>query len=107
MWKIRSHLFYNYPPDFYAGKHPAAEDVLLLIEVSDTTLADDRKVKTPMYAEGGVPEYWIVNLQEGVVEVYSDLQQGSYRSVRRAGRGETLALPQGLVGTVAVDEVFG
>jgi Uma2 family endonuclease len=93
--------------DFYASKFPAAEDVLLLIEVSDSTLADDRKVKVPLYAEGGVAEYWIVNIPEGVIEVYSDLSEGSYQNVRTVGRGETLGLPEGLVGTVAVDDILG
>jgi Uma2 family endonuclease len=97
----------NWRDDFYAGKYPSAEDVLLLIEVSDSTLDDDRNVKVPLYAEGGVPEYWIVNLQEAVVEVYSDLAQGRYRSVRRAGRGETLDLPQGLDGSLTVDDILG
>jgi Uma2 family endonuclease len=93
--------------DFYAGKYPAAEDVLLLIEVSDSTLADDRKVKVPLYAEGGVAEYWIVNIPEGIVEVYSDLSEGSYRNVRRVGRGETLSLPEGLMGAIVIDDVLG
>jgi len=93
--------------DFYAGKYPAAEDVLLLIEVSDSTLADDRKVKMPLYAEGGVADYWIINIPEEVIEVYSDLSEGSYRNVRRVGRGETLGLPDGLVGAVAVDDILG
>ncbi|HKP52418.1 MAG TPA: Uma2 family endonuclease [Chloroflexia bacterium] len=93
--------------DFYASKFPEAEDVLLLIEVSDSTLADDRKVKMPLYAEGGVADYWIVNIPEGVIEVYSDLSDGSYRNVRRVGRGETLGLPEGLVGAVAIDDILG
>lgn len=97
----------NWRDDFYAGKYPAAEDVLLLIEVSDSTLDDDRNVKMPLYAQGGVPEYWIVNIQEAVVEVHSGLSQGTYQNVRRVGRGETLDLPQGLLGSVAVDDILG
>ncbi|HKP52422.1 MAG TPA: Uma2 family endonuclease [Chloroflexia bacterium] len=93
--------------DLYEGMHPSAEEVLLLIEVSDITLDNDRNVKAPLYAEGGIPEYWIVNIQEEVVEVYSDLAEGSYSSVHRVGRGETLTLPQGLSGIVAVDDILG
>jgi Uma2 family endonuclease len=93
--------------DFYAGKYPSAEDVLLLIEVADATLDNDRNVKAPLYAEGGIPEYWIVNIPEGVIEVYSDLSEGSYRKVRTVGRGEMVALPEGLVGTVGVDDILG
>lgn len=77
------------------------------VVVNCTTLDNDRNVKAPLYAEGGIPEYWIVNIPEGVVEVYSDLSEGSYRKVRRVGRGETLGLPEGLAGAVAVDDVLG
>lgn len=93
--------------DFYAGKHPSSEDVLLLIEVSDTTLADDRNVKMPLYAESGVAEMWIVNLPEAVVEVYSSPAQGGYQHTRVARRGETLSLHGGLVGAVQVDDILG
>lgn len=48
--------------DFYAGKRPAPEDVLLLIEVPDTMLQYDREVKLPLYTRSGVPEVWIVDL---------------------------------------------
>ena len=49
--------------DFYATAHPGPEDVLLLIEVSDTTLVYDRGVKLPLYARAGIPEVWIVDLE--------------------------------------------
>jgi Uma2 family endonuclease len=93
--------------DFYAGKHPSSEDVLLLIEVSDTTLADDRNVKMPLYAASGIPEMWIVNLPEGVIEVYANPAQGGYQYTRLAHRGESLPLPAGLVGAVQVDDILG
>lgn len=93
--------------DFYAAGHPTPEDVLLLIEVADTTLAFDRDVKLPVYARGGVGEVWLVNLQEGLVEVHRDPVQGSYRWTRRAFPGEDLE-PEGVAGVrVAVGEVFG
>lgn len=93
--------------DFYAAGHPTPEDVLLLIEVADTTLAFDRDVKLPVYARGGVGEVWLVNLQEGLVEVHRDPVQGSYRWTRRAFAGEDLE-PEGVAGVrVAVGEVFG
>ena len=80
----------------------------LVVEVaSPSTRGFDRRLKQDAYARAGVPEYWIVNLQESVVEVYSDLAQGSYQSVRHVGRGETLVLPEGLSGEVAVDDILG
>jgi len=53
--------------DFYADAHPTAQDVLLLIEVSDTTSRYDREIKLPLYARHGVCEVWIVDLDEGVL----------------------------------------
>jgi Uma2 family endonuclease len=76
--------------DFYGQSRPTPDDVLLLIEVSDTTLKYDRQVKAPLYARAGVRELWVVNLQDEEVEVYSQPAEGAYRLVRRAGRGETV-----------------
>jgi Uma2 family endonuclease len=52
----------RYREDFYAGGHPRPEDVLLVIEVADTSLQYDRDVKLPLYAAHGIPEYWLVDL---------------------------------------------
>ena len=92
--------------DFYAGRLPTPEDIILLIEVSDTTLAYDRRVKLPLYAEAEIPEVWIVNLPGSAVEVYSEPAGSTYRNVRRAKRGELLTLPGGLAGEIAVGEVL-
>jgi Uma2 family endonuclease len=74
--------------DFYRSAHPAPADVLLLVEVSDTTLEYDRQVKLPLYARAGVPEVWIVNLPDERVETYSDPSGGAYQLTRSAARGE-------------------
>ncbi|MFQ6039781.1 MAG: Uma2 family endonuclease [Candidatus Poribacteria bacterium] len=58
--------------DAYASAHPRTDDVLLLIEVADTSLEYDREVKLPRYAAAGIPEVWIVNLVENVIEVYRE-----------------------------------
>lgn len=93
--------------DFYRGAHPAAADVLLLVEVAQSSLAYDRKVKLPLYARHGVPEVWIVNIGDGVVEVYRDPKDDAYRSTARAVRGDMLE-PAALPGLrVAVTEVLG
>jgi Uma2 family endonuclease len=55
--------------DFYATRHPEAADVLLLIEVADTTLRLDRRVKIPLYARAGVREVWLVDLTTTRLEV--------------------------------------
>ena len=67
-------------PDFYATQHPVPQDVYLLIEVADTSLAYDRKVKLPLYAESGIPCVWIVNLPERCVEVYSVPEGKAYKT---------------------------
>jgi Uma2 family endonuclease len=93
--------------DFYAGKHPTAEDVVLLIEVAESSLRYDRKIKAPRYAKAGIPEVWIVNLPKDIVEVYTTPGESGYENVRRAGRGESLPLLGSLDGTISVDDIFG
>jgi Uma2 family endonuclease len=75
----------------YFRELPRPDDVLLLIEVSDTTLAYDRNVKVPLYARLGIREVWIVDLSNDSVERHTEPSESGYRLVRRAGRGETLA----------------
>jgi hypothetical protein len=55
----------------YANRHPGAADVGLVIEVADSSLLRDQRDKTRIYARGGIPWYWIVNLVDQRVEVYS------------------------------------
>ena len=83
--------------DRYRRGHPGPEDVLLIIEVSDTTLAYDRGEKLHVYASAAIPETWIADLatREGGVERHSDPDPdtGAYRIVRRFGREETVTSP--------------
>ena len=58
--------------DDYAGQHPGPDDIHLLVEVADDSLRRDRLVKLPLYAGAGIREYWIVNLRERQLEVYTD-----------------------------------
>jgi Uma2 family endonuclease len=55
-----------------AGRHPTADEVGLVVEVSDSTLRFDHIIKLPLYARAGIPEYWIVNLVDFTVEVYTE-----------------------------------
>lgn len=59
------------PAGRYLSHHPSPEEIAFLVEISDTTLARDRSIKRPGYARNGIAEYWIVNLVDRVVEVYS------------------------------------
>jgi Uma2 family endonuclease len=94
-------------PSFYSNARPEPQDVLLLVEVADTSLEKDKTVKVPIYAEAGIRLLWIVNLNEDIVEVYSTPVDGAYTEFRKAERGKSILLPiaQGI--TVAVDEILG
>jgi Uma2 family endonuclease len=76
--------------DFYADAHPTAADVLLVIEVADTSVAYDHDIKLPAYARSAVPEVWIVDLLAEKVAVYADLVNGVYGNVHSCQRGETI-----------------
>ena len=94
------------PRDYFESL-PGPEDVLFLIEVSDTTLAYERNLKLPLYARAGVPEVWIVDLANETIERYTEPSESGYRRVEKARRAETLAsltMP-GLA--VEVDAVLG
>jgi len=68
--------------DFYTAAHPTPPDVLLLIEVADTSLLLDRRVKMPLYARGGIREAWLCDLTTGRVDVHGDVTAGRYASIR-------------------------
>lgn len=78
------------PADDYTASLPTPADVLLLIEVSDSTLAYDRYTKQAMYAQHGIRELWIVNLVSDILEIYTQPADGTYSMVRVAQRGETV-----------------
>jgi Uma2 family endonuclease len=87
-------------------RHPGT--ALLVVEVAGDSLPFDRRTKLALYARAGIPEYWIVNLREAVVEVFRepDVPAGTYRATHVARRGETLA-PATLPGVgVAVALLF-
>ena len=94
-------------PDFYRRGHPGPEDVLLVVEVADTTARFDRAVKLPLYARAGMPEVWLVDLSRRHVERHSDPAAGLYRKVERIGAGGNLALPGLADVTLAVDDILG
>jgi len=96
----------RFDPRDYEHEHPKANEVLLVIEVSESTLAYDRKRKVAAYAGSRVPEYWIVNLVDRRIEVFSDPDPTTqrYRQERFAVPGDMLTLPGGT--SLAASEVL-
>lgn len=93
--------------DFYAHAKPVPDDVLLVVEVSDSTTNYDRKVKAPLYARAGVPEMWLVNLPEELIEVYTRPLNGAYQETRLVRRGESITVGSVNGLTVEADAVLG
>ena len=87
--------------DYYRTAHPRAADVLLLVEISDSTLRYDREVKVALYARSGIPEVWIVDLQGEQVHFHRTPAEGRYAAQSSTGApGEA---PIGSLAGVSVD----
>ena len=78
-------------PDAYGSGHPGPEDVMLLVEVADTTAAWDRGQKLPLYAAAGVAELWLIDLSAAVVEVCRRPEGVAYLDIRLVGPDDRLA----------------
>ena len=83
--------------DFYASAHPTPADVLLLVEVADTTSRYDREVKLPLYARHGVAEVWLIDLDERLVHVLREPREGRYTQI-------TVSATPGVVAPVALPQ---
>src|SRR5262245_36106117 len=77
--------------DFYTTAHPQAADVLLLIEVADTTLRLDRRIKIPLYARVGIREVWLVDLTTARLEVHREPLGDGYGAVQLLARGQRVS----------------
>ncbi len=92
---------------FYKSKHPGPEDILLLIEVSDTTLQYDRGRKLCKYAECGVSEVWIVNLKNNTIEQYREPSAEKFLQSRVYQRGTKITIEKFPDVRFAVEELIG
>jgi Uma2 family endonuclease len=91
--------------DFYREAHPIPADVLLVIEVADTTVDSDRRVRIPLYAKAGIREAWLVNLPAEQIEIYAEPERDAYRIIKRVKRGEEArahSIPELIVSADAV-----
>ncbi|MEM9674331.1 MAG: Uma2 family endonuclease [Bacteroidota bacterium] len=88
------------------GVDPVPEGIILVVEVSQSTLKQDREVKLPIYARAGISVYWIVNLEADNVEVYTKPAEGLYQEKKVYNSGENVLIPT-LEKTVAVSDFLG
>jgi len=93
--------------DFYSSGHPKPDDVLLVVEVADSSVQFDRMIKMPLYARAGIPEVWMVDIGRDLVEVYAHPVNGRYQDFREAKRGETLTSSSLPTLVITVDEILG
>ena len=95
----------------YRTRHPSPADVVLLVEVADSSLDFDRTTKHRIYAEAGIATYWIVNLIDNVIEVHQqpDQQAGTYRDAREYRSGEVVEIqfPGGTKLAIDVADILG
>ena len=85
--------------DDYVQSHPHPEDVLLLIEVSDSTLRYDHDVKIPLYAKNGIPEVWLLDIPNRQLEIYREPANGKYqqRDCRQTGKIAPILCPDAVI----------
>jgi Uma2 family endonuclease len=99
LWKL--------PSDEYRDRLAGPSEVLLVIEVADSSLRHDRRAKTRLYGAAGIADYWIVNLSERRIEVYSEPLPDGYRTTTRYAPRETLSPSAFPDVALDVDEVLG
>ncbi len=94
--------------DFYeGGSRPGPADILLLIEVADSSLRFDRAVKLPMYARAGIVEVWIIDLKRRVLDVYRGPAGDGYRETATHQPNDSVTLTLAPEITLQLDRVFG
>jgi Uma2 family endonuclease len=95
------------------GRHPLGSEVALVVEVSDSSLAIDRHDKTRVYARAGIPVYWVVNVVDKVIEVYTQpsgptaVPAYAKRDDYKVGSTVPVFLDGNTIGTVSVADVMG
>lgn len=94
----------KYREDLYIHSHPQPSDVLLIIEVADSSLEKDREIKLPLYAAAGIGETWIVNLRDQQIEVSTEPTSKGYSNNHIYRKGDTIEY--GLIPVLAVSKVF-
>lgn len=94
-------------PDYYASAHPGPADILLVVEVADSSLDFDRSVKMRLYARLGVAEFWLIDLKTHVLMRFSDPGPDGYRTQQQDGRGRLVAPLLLASCVVSTDDLLG
>jgi Uma2 family endonuclease len=94
--------------DDYEDRHPEPADVALLIEVAESSLARDRGHKLSTFARCRIPVYWIINLADRRIEVYTDPRPDGYGlcTPYHEGQDVPILIDGALVGTIAVNQLL-
>jgi Uma2 family endonuclease len=77
-------------PDFYAGSHPTPHDILLVVEVANTSVWYDTNIKAGLYAEFNIPEYWLIDIRKDLLVVRADPKEGQYSRIETKQRGQSV-----------------
>lgn len=95
--------------DFYAKRHPTAEDIFLIVEVADSSMQYDQEVKLPLYAQSGIPEVWIIDLNAARIDVYTHCtaRERRYKFRRSFFSGETVSPSLFPTITLPIDGMIG
>ena len=93
--------------DFYAHAHPLSADVLLVVEVAETSLEYDREEKVPRYAQARIPEVWLIDVDAATVTQYTQPGGTSYRSAQTLARGQVIASHTVPTLQLPLDRIFG
>ena len=100
-------MILNYREDAYGEKIATPDDVLLVVEVADSSLSFDRRIKLPMYANAGIPEAWIVDESNSRVEVYTQPVGDHFAAIQIYHRGEVVESPTIDWLSMAVEAIVG
>lgn len=93
--------------DFYENSHPQPQDIFLLIEVADSSIEYDREVKIPLYANSGISEVWLVDINEQIIIVYRYPNENNYNQITTFRRGEKISIQAFPEVALVVDEILG
>jgi Uma2 family endonuclease len=93
--------------DYYASGKAGAPDILLVIEIADTSVDRDRDLKLPAYGRAGIPETWLVDLESQAMLLGRDPHSDGYRSLLPLRRGSRVSVPNFPDVTLTVDEILG